>query len=57
MRAENDASNRGVKVRLLVHIEDDNLKEKLFLWAYDCFNMGNNVLNFRSIFSTREISF
>jgi hypothetical protein len=43
MRAENDASNRGVKVRLLVHIEDDNLKEKLFLWAYDCFNMGNNV--------------
>ena len=37
MRAEHDgllsllrdASNRGVKVRLLVHIEDDNLKEKL----------------------------
>ena len=37
MRAEHDgllsllrdASNRGVKVRLLVHIEDDNLREKL----------------------------
>ena len=37
MRAEHDgllsllrdASNRGVKVRLLVHIQDDNLREKL----------------------------